>query len=138
MNSFRRWLDNYEAKRHGGINDGVKENWISTKFDFSDPNVRLEYVPELRCNVGGCISSLKKSWKAYRIAKRYSPQETRYLSFRIRTLQEALGIETTDFEELDGLLPEESIDGVNQSTEDEELSNEEATLCREELQAEAE
>ena len=42
----------------------------SSKFDFSDPYVRLEYVPEMGCSVGGCISGLKKLWKSYKIAGR--------------------------------------------------------------------
>jgi hypothetical protein len=122
LTSFRRWLDNYEAQRHGDGrgNHELKENWMSSKYDFSDPNVRLEYVPEIGCNVGGCISSLKKSWKAYRIAKRYSSGEERYLAYRIRSIQSALAIEQTDFEELNGLIPEESEDEVQLRREEEE------------------
>ena len=43
--------------------------WISDKYQFDDPNVREEWVEEMNCNVGGCISMLRKSWIAYKIAK---------------------------------------------------------------------
>ena len=33
------------------------------------PNVREEWVEEINCNVGGCISMLRKSWIAYKIAR---------------------------------------------------------------------
>ncbi len=29
---------------------------MSDKYDFSNPNVRNEYVTEMGCSVGGCIS----------------------------------------------------------------------------------
>ena len=35
--------------------------WISDLYDFDDPNVREEWVHEMGCSVGGCISMLKKS-----------------------------------------------------------------------------
>ena len=41
--------------------------WVSDRFDFTDPLVRLEYVSR---SVGGCISMLCKSWSAYKIARR--------------------------------------------------------------------
>jgi hypothetical protein len=30
--------------------------WESDLYDFSDPEVRLKYVPQLGCSVGGAIS----------------------------------------------------------------------------------
>jgi len=44
--------------------------WESDLYDFSDPEVRLVYVPELGCSVGGAISMLRKSWKSYKAARR--------------------------------------------------------------------
>jgi hypothetical protein len=38
--------------------------WESDLYDFSDPEVRLKYVPQLGCSVGGAISMLRKSWKS--------------------------------------------------------------------------
>jgi len=42
----------------------------SDLHDFSDPDVRLKYVPQLGCSVGGAISMLRKSWKSYKAARR--------------------------------------------------------------------
>lgn len=68
--------------------------WISDKYDFSDPDVRLEYVPEMSCSVGGCISMLSKSWTAYKIARREGyADRCLELEHRINSIQEALGIE---------------------------------------------
>jgi hypothetical protein len=39
--------------------------WQSDKFDFSDPDVRNDYVPEMGCTVGSTISMLRKSWAEY-------------------------------------------------------------------------
>ena len=33
-------------------------DWVSDLYDFSDPEIRLKYVPEMGCSVGGCISML--------------------------------------------------------------------------------
>jgi len=44
--------------------------WESDLYDFSDPEVRLKYVPQLGCNVGGAMSMLRKSWKSYKAARR--------------------------------------------------------------------
>src|SRR5215831_11170398 len=44
--------------------------WESDLYDFSDPEVRLKYVPQLGCSVGGVISMLRKSWKSYKAARR--------------------------------------------------------------------
>ena len=44
----------------------VYMEWESDLYDFSDPEVRLVYVPQLGCSVGGAISMLRKSWKSYR------------------------------------------------------------------------
>jgi hypothetical protein len=98
MKSMNRWLKGYIAKRESNMEPN--ESWTSTKYDFTDPQVRLEHVPEMGCNVGGCVSALKRSWKAYRIAKRYSSGEERYLAYRIRSIQCALGIEQS-FPELE-------------------------------------
>src|SRR5215469_11469542 len=43
----------------------VYMEWESDLYDFSDPEVRLKYVPQLGCSVCGAISMLRKSWKSY-------------------------------------------------------------------------
>ncbi|MGA9150482.1 MAG: hypothetical protein WBZ36_07885 [Candidatus Nitrosopolaris sp.] len=45
-------------------------DWLSDLYDFSDHEVRLKYVPEMGCSVGGCISMLSKRWKSYKAARR--------------------------------------------------------------------
>ena len=54
MRQTERWLRDYENRKGQGRQLDV--SWQSNKYDFSDPNVRLEYVPEMGCSVGGCIS----------------------------------------------------------------------------------
>jgi hypothetical protein len=76
----------------------VYMEWESDLYDFSDPEVRLEYVPELGCCVGGAISMLRKSWKSYKAARREG-YEDRCLELedRINSIQRALGIEECSF-----------------------------------------
>jgi hypothetical protein len=38
----------------------VYMEWESDLYDFSDPEVRLKYVPELGCSVGGAISMFQE------------------------------------------------------------------------------
>jgi hypothetical protein len=72
--------------------------WESNKYDFSDPDVRLEYVREMGCSVGGCISMLRKSWAAYKIARREGcAVRCLELENRINRIQEPLGLEQCSF-----------------------------------------
>ena len=72
--------------------------WESDLYDFSDPEVRLEYVPELGCCVGGAISMLRKSWKSYKAARREGYEDRCLeLEYRINSIQRALGIEECSF-----------------------------------------
>jgi hypothetical protein len=113
MDQMWKWLVNYERLRHS---KRLNESWISTKYDFTDPNVRLEYVPEMNCNVGGCISALKKLWKSYKICGRTG--ETRsWQAWKITQIQKAMGLEESQFPELEGMQVEEE---ANQPTEEEE------------------
>jgi hypothetical protein len=72
--------------------------WISDKYDFDDAYVREEWVQEMGCNVGGCISMLKKSWKSYKAA-RHEGYEDKCLAleYRINSIQRALGLEECSF-----------------------------------------
>jgi hypothetical protein len=72
--------------------------WISDKYDFSDPDVRLDFVPEMGCSVGGCMSALKRSWKSYKAARREGyADRCLELEYRINSIQAALGIEECSF-----------------------------------------
>jgi hypothetical protein len=100
---MEKWLRNYEYQRHSRKNPKEpNESWQSSKYDFTDPNVRLEYVPEMGCSVGGCISSLKRSWRVFEIAGR-NGEPRGDLAWRINHVQDTLGIPLTEFEEYPGI-----------------------------------
>ncbi len=75
--------------------------WQSTKFDFENEHwseTRNQWVPELGCQVGQAISALKKSWAAYKIARRLEYEDRcMELEARINDIQSALGLEETQF-----------------------------------------
>jgi hypothetical protein len=76
----------------------VYMEWESDFYDFSDPEVRLVYVPQLGCSVGGAISMLRKSWKSYKAARREGyADRCLELEDRINSIQRALGIEECCF-----------------------------------------
>jgi hypothetical protein len=102
INKMQLWLRDYERSRHSKQPKELKESWQSSKYDFSDPDVRLEYVPEMGCSVGGCISALKKLWKSYKIAGR-NGEPRGDIAWNIRNLQGSLGIERSHFPELEGM-----------------------------------
>jgi hypothetical protein len=143
MNKMQLWLRDYEAQRHSKQPKELKESWQSSKYDFSDPDVRLEYVPEMGCSVGGCISALKKLWKSYKIAGR-NGEPRGDIAWNIRNLQGFLGIERSHFPELEGMDDDE--ENILKSEEDEEnfgtndpyWSEEDKQLLKEELEAEKE
>ena len=122
-----RWLKRYERSRHSSKRQPNK-SWASSKYDFTDPNVRLEYVPEMSCSVGGCISALKKLWKSYKICGRTGEPRSD-IAWNIRNLQGSLGlIERSNFPELEG-------EGMDNENEDRELTDEELQLKREEQES---
>ena len=77
-------------------------NWQSTKFDFEGEHwadVAQKWVPELNMNVGSSISALRKSWQRYRKARRIGYADEVYmLEERIMKIQDALGIEVSEFQ----------------------------------------
>lgn len=82
--------------RHGNI--VMYMEWESDLYDFSNPEVRLKYVPQLGCSVGGAISMLRKSWKSYKAARREGYEDRCLeLEYRINSIQSALGIEECSF-----------------------------------------
>jgi hypothetical protein len=140
INKMQLWLRDYERSRHS---KQPNESWQSSKYDFSDPDVRLEYVPEMGCSVGGCISALKKLWKSYKIAGR-NGEPRGDIAWNIRNLQGSLGIERSHFPELEGMDDDE--ENMLKSEEDEEnfgtnepyWSEEDKQLLKDELKAEKE
>lgn len=68
-----------------------------------------EYVPEMGCSVGGCISALRKSCTAYRIAGR-NGEPRGDLAWRINRLQTSLGVERSNFPELEGELTDDEFE----------------------------
>ena len=143
MNKMQLWLRDYEARRHSKQPKELKESWQSSKYDFSDPDVRLEYVPEMGCSVGGCISALKKLWKSYKIAGR-NGEPRGDIAWNIRNLQGSLGIERSHFPELEGMDDDEELqlkseeDEENLGTNEPYWSEEDKQLLKEELEAEKE
>lgn len=72
----------------------VHMEWESDLYDFSDPKIRLKYVPQLGCNVGGAISMLRKRLKTYKAARREGyADRCLELEYRINSIQELLGSE---------------------------------------------
>ncbi|MGC2570459.1 MAG: hypothetical protein WA364_03030 [Candidatus Nitrosopolaris sp.] len=143
MNKMQLWLRDYEAQRHSKQPKELKESWQSSKYDFSDPDVRLAYVPEMGCSVGGCISALKKLWKSYKIAGR-NGEPRGDIAWNIRNLQGSLGIKRSHFPEIEGMDDDE--ENILKSEEDEEnfgtnepyCSEEDKQLLKEELEAQKE
>jgi len=70
---------------------------MSDKYDFSNTDVRNEYVAEMGCSVVGCISMLRKSWKSNKAARREGYADRLELEHRINSIRAALGIEECSF-----------------------------------------
>jgi hypothetical protein len=133
-NSMMRWIRGYEAKKHNSrLNTKQpKEGWSSSKFPIENMHwkeLQQIFLPEVNLNFGQVISSLKRSWTAYRI-NRGSPRAD--LAWRILRLQNAMGLEPPTFLELEGM--EESEEELTEST-DSELTNDELAAKREEKEA---
>lgn len=142
-----RWLETYERERHSKQSDW-QSNWQSSKYDFTDPHVREEYVPEENCSVGGCMSALRKLWKGYKAGQ---SGERSYFAWKIRKIQSSLGLELSTFPETEGMDEEQESEGMmddeeqqesdgewNLNPSTEEWSEEDKRLLKEELEAEKE
>jgi hypothetical protein len=122
MDQMQKWLMNYERLRHS---KEPNESWISSKYDIEGmPWQELQqlYLPELKMCWGPACSALKKSWREYKIAGR-NGEPRGDIAWRINRIQSAMGIEKSQFPELEGMNDEES---------EEELTDEEIQLRREE------
>ena len=103
MNEMQRWLANYERRRH--LQKEPSEFWASSKYDIQGTHwedMQQTFIPELRMNFGQACSALKKSWKAYKIAGR-NGEPRGDIAWRIRSIESALGIEKSEFPELEGM-----------------------------------
>jgi hypothetical protein len=120
MDEMRKWLMNYERMRLKS--NTPNESWISSKYDIQGmPWQELQqiYLPELRMCWGPTCNSLKKLWKSYKIAGR-NGEPRRDIAWKINAIQKAMGIQKSEFPELEGMEM------------DEELTEEEIQLKREE------
>ena len=119
MDEMRKWLMNYERMRLKSSTPN--ESWISSKYDIQGmPWQELQqiYLPELRMCWGPACNSLKKLWKSYKIAGR-NGEPRRDIAWKINAIQKAMGIQKSEFPELEGMEM------------DEELTEEEIQLKRE-------
>jgi hypothetical protein len=122
MNEMQRWLINYERLRHS---KQPNESWVSSKYPIEGMHWReLQqiFLPEIQMCWGPACNSLKKLWKSYRIAGRNGEPRGDF-AWKIRNIQSAMGIEKSEFPELEEMDDEES---------EEELTDEEIQLKREE------
>jgi hypothetical protein len=146
MNKMQLWLRDYERSRHS---KQPNESWVSSKYDTQLPWKVLQqtYIPSLHMNWGQCCSALKRSWKAYEIAGR-NGEPRRDIAWRIRNIQTQMGIEKSDFPELEGMETDDEESGgdwsLNFGTSEEtseytdEWSEQDKQLRREEREAEQE
>jgi hypothetical protein len=127
---MRRWLENYEYKRtrHSKSKE-PNPNWVSSKYPIESMHwkeAQQIYLPEVRMNFGQAISAVKRSFQAYRIAgSRGEPRGD--IAYRINRLQSAMGLEKSQFPELDGMD-----DSEEESERDQELTYEEIQAKKEE------
>jgi hypothetical protein len=94
------------SKQPKELKESWQSNWQSSKYDFNDPQVRLEYVPEENCSVGGCMSALRKLWKGYKAGQ---SGERSYFAWKIRKIQSSLGLELSTFPETEGMDDDEEL-----------------------------
>ena len=88
----------YDRIRMGGA---ISEGWVSEKFPIQDMGwsaMKGVYIPELSMSFGQACSALKKSWRHYRILGREGAYRDD-IGWRIQRIQQALGLERTQFED---------------------------------------
>jgi hypothetical protein len=122
MKGMQKWIEDYEKRRHS---KQPNESWVSSKYPIEGMHwteLQQLYLPELKMCWGPACNSLKKLWKSYKIAGR-NGEPRGDIAWRINRIQSATGIEKSQFPELEGMNDEES---------EEELTDEEIQLRREE------
>jgi hypothetical protein len=119
MKEMQRWLRDYDRLRLDP--DAPNESWVSSKYDIEGMHwteLQQIFLPELEMCWGPACSALRKSWFAYKLAGKQGLYRGD-IAYRIRTIQDAMGIKKSEFPELEGL-------------NDEELTKEEIQLRKEE------
>jgi len=87
------------------------------------------YLPELNMRWGPAVSALKKLWKSYKIAGRTGEPRSD-LAWKINRVQVAMGLEKSEFPELEGMDYDDF-----EEDQDQGQSAEEIQLRREESEA---
>ena len=108
------------------------ESWISSRYDIQDMHwqeLQQLYLPELNMRWGPAVSALKKLWKSYKIAGRTGEPRSD-LAWKINRVQVAMGLEKSEFPELEGM----DYDDFKED-QDQGQSAEEIQLRREESEA---
>jgi hypothetical protein len=78
------------------------------------------YLPEIRMTFGKAVNSLKKSWFAYKMARKQG-LFCSDIAYRIRTIENAMGVPVLyEFPELEGLSDEQSREEIELRREEEE------------------
>jgi len=119
---MRKWLMNYENSRHNsGRPTQPSEFWASSKYDLTNmtwKEVSEIYLPTLNMRFGAAINSLKKLWKSYKIAGRTGEYRTD-TAWKIRKIQSAIGVEPSEFPELEGMeIDDEDLESEESYTEE--------------------
>lgn len=124
MQEMQKWLINYERMRHSKKPKEPNESWVSSKYDIQNMSwkeISEIYLPEIDMRFGSACSALKKLWKSYKIAGR-NGEPRGDIAWKIHRIQSAMGIERSQFTELEGMNDDE----------DQELTDEELELKKEE------
>jgi hypothetical protein len=117
MDEIRKWLMNYERMRVKS--NTLNESWISSKYEIQGmPWQELQqiYLPELRMCWGPACNSLKKLWKSYKIAGQ-NGEPRGDIAWKINRIQNAMGIEKSEFPELKGMYDEDLNFGTSERSE---------------------
>jgi hypothetical protein len=80
----------------------LSDGWQSSRYNFNDYDWReLQslWIEDLGITFGAAVSSLKKSWHAYKVGMGQGDQaKCRHYAATINRIQAALGIEETSFD----------------------------------------
>ncbi len=132
LNKMQLWLRDYERSRHS---KQPNESWISSKYDIQGlPWQELQqiYLPELGMCWGPACYLLKKLWKCYKIAGR-NGEPRGDIAWKINRIQSSMGIEMSQFPELEGLNDFEEYQDRDQDL-GKRMTDEEIQLKREEME----
>jgi hypothetical protein len=95
--AMKSWID----ARYSGGPKMQSEFWQSSKYNFQDMDWRelqSTWVEDLGMRAGPAISSLKKSWKMYKLAiLQGDEQAALHYSALINRLQDGLGLPLSSF-----------------------------------------